>query len=182
MTQTWQKKNQYTWTWTHSQRLTYALMASYVDRMQLARAFVNSSGEVVVKLPSSPVFLVLSDPLLLASLDACSDTHSHAHKGGGGVRKLQANHSNPVYQQLCTHSVGHQAHAMVQVGTWDVQIQKFHSSILVTVPHADTAPTPETTTSLQEVQNAVAALTTQLYAAVPAADTRHRKRLCSSLE
>jgi hypothetical protein len=102
-------------------------MASYVDRMQLARAFVNSSGEVVVKLPSSPVFLVLSDPLLLASLDACSDTYSHAHKGGGDVRKLQANHSNPVYQQLCTHSVGHQAHAMVQVGTWDVQIQKFHS-------------------------------------------------------
>jgi hypothetical protein len=157
-------------------------MASYVDRMQLARAFVNSSGEVVVKLPSSPVFLVLSDPLLLASLDACSDTYSHAHKGGGDVRKLQANHSNPVYQQLCTHSVGHQAHAMVQVGTWDVQIQKFHSSILVTVPHADTAPTAETATSLQEVQNAVAALTTQLYAAVPAADARHRKRLCSSLE
>jgi hypothetical protein len=152
--------------------------------MQLGSAFVNATGEVVVKLRSVPVFLVLSDPLLFSSVDACSDTCSDAHaKGSKLARKLQANHSNPVYQQLCAHSVGNQAHAMVQVGAWDVQTQKFESSILVTVSHEQTdTPTIEAIPSFQEVQSAVEALSTQLYTTRPVPHTRERKRLCSTLE
>ena len=155
---------------------------SYVDRMQLGSAFVNHSGDVMVKFPSVPVFLVLSDPLLLTSLDTCSDNGHNPHTHHADVFNKTDNKQNRVYRQLSAHSVDNPAQAMIQVGTWNVRTQKFHSAVLVTVSQQDTDSVPEVVPSFQEVQNVVATLSTQLYAASSVLHTRQRKRLCATLE
>jgi hypothetical protein len=143
--------------------------------MQLGSAFVNCSGDVVVKLPNAPVFVVLSDPLVLDSVEACSE------KCDGNVRSLQANHSNPVYRKLCVNSVGNQEQVMVQIGSWDVHTQKFNHSIIVTVPDPRTETLNDSAPSFKELEDVVATLNTELYGQRQAPTKRERKRLCSTL-